>query len=308
MSTRTFRYDLDAAAPQRWRIGLFEGAGAAPLPQEALNRLVGGIGYVPLDPGLTLANASFDPCDYSSMSGQVGVVENEECDIQWNAWAIDLGEEISTLNGDDGRLEYVEARARARMEAQTSYLGEYTFWSGNVGSTDFATLTWPNIALTDATSAAANFTDLTPTDGEAGPVEAFGLINEYLGDTLRGLRGMIHVSPQMLPYLSFYGLAVRDGFVLGTALGDHIVVAGSGYQGTGPGNEAQPDNRTWIYATSMVRVGASPIEVRSAYDRVNNQAKAIAFRVVLAEWDLVAHAGVRVCLTDPGPTCATAGS
>jgi hypothetical protein len=307
MTTRSPRYDLDAAAPQRWRIGLFEGAGAVPLTAEALNRLVGGIEYVPLDPGVTLNNASFDPCDYTTLNGEA-VADNDECGIQWNAWGIALGEEISTLNGDDGRLEDVEARARARMEAQTSYLGEYTFWSGNVGTTDFATLTWPNIALTDDTSAAANFTDLTPTDGEAGPVEAFGLINEYLSDTLRGLRGMIHVSPQTLPYLSNYRLAVRDGFVLGTTLGDHIIVAGSGYQGTGPGNEAQPNNRTWIYATSMVRVGASAIEVRSAYDRANNQAKAIAFRTVLAEWDLVAHAGVRVCLTDPGPTCADAGS
>lgn len=298
MTTRVTRTDVEAVAPQRWRIGLFEVSGANQLPTNAIQRLAGGIGYQPIDPALDPAGASFDPCDSFT------IVEDEAVEIEWNAWGISIGEECSTLNGGDRALDAVEARASARLEAQTSYLGEYTFWTGIVGASTFAGLGWPNIPLTDATS-----TDLTPSDGEAGIVEAFGLINEYLSDTLRGLRGAIHIAPQLLPYASFYGVVQRDGFTLGTTLGDHLVIAGSGYQGNlGPGNVPVADNRNWIYATSMPRVGTSPTEVHTDVARTENTAKSLAYRAVLAEWDRTAHAAVKVCLTDPGPTCDTEGS
>ena len=301
--------DIDAAAPQRWRIGLFENSGAQQLPPKALDRLGandGGVTYQALDPSLTIDGASFDPCETFT------IVEDESGIQTWNSWGIAIGEECSTLNAADGTVEAMEKRAVDRLTAQTSYLAEYTFWTGLVGGATFAALGFANTPLS-----AAAVTDLTPSDTEAGVVEAFGLVNEYLSDTLRGLRGVIHVAPQALPYLSFYGVVQRDGFTLGTTLGDHLVICGSGYQGTGPGNVPVPNNRTWIYGTSMVRVGASPIVsnvgVYGAADAQNtarhgNTAKAIAYRAVLAEWDNVAHCGVRVCLTDPGPTCAAEGS
>jgi len=301
MTTRVTRVDIDAVQPQRWRIGLLEGSGAQQLPPGAISRLAGGIGYQTFDPGFDPdVGSTFDPCD------DFTVAEGEGTERQWNAWGIAIGEECSTLNAADGTIEAMEARAEARLQAQSSYLAEYTFWTGLVGGTLFSAIAptaWPNIPLVDP-----SLTDLTPSDTEAGVVEAFGLIHEYLSDTLRGLRGVIHVAPQILPYLAFYGVAQRDGFTLGTTLGDHLIIAGSGYQGTGPSNIAVPDNRTWIYATSMVRVGASPIEVRADYTREQNTAHAIAYRAVLAEWDRHAHAGLRVCLTDPGPTCAAEGS
>lgn len=307
MTTRAMRSSIEPAPPLRWRIGLFENSGAQQLPPNAIQRLSGGVGYQPLDPTLASPDLStFDPCaDFT-------IAESEGSEVDWNAWGIARGAECSTLNGGEDALDDVTDRAEALLQAQSSYLAEYTFWTGIVGASTFAALGWPNIPLTDATA-----TDLTPTDGEAGVVEAFGLVNEYLSDTLRGLRGVIHVAPQTLPYLQFYGVVVRDGFQLGTALGDHLVIAGSGYQGTGPGNVPVPNNRSWIYGTSMVRVGMSPIEsnvgVYGAADAQNterhgNTAKAIAFRAALAEWDQTAHCGVRVCLTDPGPTCETAGS
>lgn len=307
MTTRVSRVDVDPAPLPRWRLGLFEnGTGAGQLPPKVISRLAGGIGYAPYDVGDTLAQCSFDPCDTFT-------VEQDDCptEVQWNAWGISQTAGASTLNADYGTIEAVKARARAKLEAKTSYLGEYTFWTGAVGASTFAALGWPNIALTDTTSAGTNWTNLTPSDTEAGIVEAFGLINEYLSDTLHGLRGMIHVAPQVLPYLAFYGSAQRTGFTLETTLSDHIIVCGSGYQGTGPGNAAVPNNRSWIYATSMVRVGSSDLTedtLVANYDRANNQANATAYRAVIAEWDLTAHAGLRVCLTDPGPTCATEGS
>lgn len=302
MTTRVTRVDIDAVAPQRWRIGLMESSGAQQLPPLALQRQPGGIAYETFDPSFDPdVGSTFDPCaDFT-------VTEGEGVERQWNAWGIAIGEECSTLNAADGTIEAMAKRAEVRLDAQTSYLAEYTFWTGLVGGTQFdaiAPTAWPNIALTNHDA----MTDLTPVDGEAGVVEAFGLINEYLSDTLRGLRGMIHVAPQILPYLSFYGVAQRDAFTLGTTLGDHLIIAGSGYQGTGDDNVAVPDNRTWIYATSIVRVGMSPVVVRPDYTRRLNTAHATAYRSVLAEWDVHAHAGVFVCLTDPGPTCAAEGS
>jgi len=298
MTTRVLRRDIEPLQPQRWRIGLLENSGAQQLPPGAIDRLAGGVGYQALDPTLSSPDLStFDPCADFTVS------ESEGSEVNWNAWGIARGAECSTLNGGEEALGDVQDRADALLAAQSSYLAEYTFWTGIVGASTFAGLGWPNRPLSSALA-----TDLTPTDGEAGVVEAFGLIHEYLADTLRGLRGVIHVPPQLLPYASFYGTVVRDGFQLGAALSDHLVIAGSGYTGSGPGNVAQPDNRTWIYATSMVRVGQSDAEVRAAIERESNTAKAIAYKAVLAEWDLTAHAAVRVCLTDPGPECATAGS
>ncbi len=198
MTTRVTRVDIDAVAPQRWRIGLMESSGAQRLPDNAISRLAGGIGYETFDPSFNPdVGTTFDPCaDFTVAEGE-GVVR------QWNTWGIAIGEECSTLNAADGTIEAMEERARARLDAQTSYLAEYTFWTGLVGGTQFdaiAPTAWPNIALTNHDA----ITDLTPVDGEAGVVEAFGLINEYLSDTLRGLRGVIHVAPQLLPSLLIY--------------------------------------------------------------------------------------------------------
>ena len=301
MTSRQLRVDTDAPPPSRWRIGLFEqGTGSVSFDQRVLDRLADGIGYQPITPTLTIASSSFDPCDPTDL------IEGESDDVTWDAWGIQIGEECSTLNASDGTIEAMEARVVARLNAQSSYLGEFTFWTGLVEGTQFDAFAgpWPNTALTNHDA----MTDLTPVDGEAGVVEAFGLIEEYLSDTLRGYRGMIHVAPQLLPYLSFYGVVQRTGVTLGASLSDHLVVAGSGYQGTGDDNVAVPDNQSWIYATSMVRSGMSKIEVHSDYTREQNTAHAVARRAVLAEFDTVAHAGVYVCLTDPGPTCAAEGS
>jgi len=307
MSTRVLRDDIEPQALQPQRIGLFDRGGAASLPPDTLERLAGGIGYVPLDPSTaTVAGSSYDPCD-----AQFAIAE-DQCSaddgaVEWYAWGIAKGYELSTLNGGDRSLMAAEDAATKLLTAQTSYLGANTFWTGLVGGVSFNALGWPNIALTDSAGSPV-WTDLTPADGEAGLVEAMGLILEYLAETLQGLRGTIHVPQQALPYLNNSRLVVRDGYVLGTALGDHLVISDAGYPGWGPGNVPQPDNRTWFYATSMVRTGTAPIETNAAYDRAHNQAKAIAARAVLAEWDLTAHAGIRVCLTDPGPECAAVGS
>ena len=297
MTTRLPLYDTEPSPPQRWRIGLFENSGAQSLEPGALDRLGGGITYADLPTLGDPAAATFDPCDEADPD------IDDQSILEWQAWGTIQGSRCSTLTGDDGTLAAQEDRAEALLAARSSYLGANAFWTGIVDGTTFAGLGWPNIGLTDA-----SVTDLTPGDGEAGPVEAFGLLFEYLSDTLQGLRGVIHVAPQVLPYLSFYGLVVRDGFTLGTTLGDHLVISDTGYTGSGPGDTPQPNNRSYIYATSMVRVGQSPIQVQSAYDRDLNKAIAIAWRAQLAEWDRNAHATVRVCLTDPGPTCEAVGS
>ena len=121
MATRVTRVALDATPPPRQRIGLFTpGNGLPRFDDFVLERLGDGIGYEALDPSLTIATSSFDPCDAAT------VAEGEGALLEWNGWGIQLGEECSTLNALDGTIEAMTLRAEARLNAQSSYLGEYT--------------------------------------------------------------------------------------------------------------------------------------------------------------------------------------
>lgn len=255
----------------------------------------GGVTYQPntADPG-----QAFDLCT------PLDEIEYpDEGAVSWEAW----GQEASSqcFTGSTTQAEQ-EARALQRYNAQISHMVESTFWTGELplGGDSFAGAGMPNRPL--ASSLATNLTG----SAAVGIVTGFNFAIEYLADTVGGLRGMIHVPYKLLPYLSFYNTVIRDGFNLFTSLADHIVVAGTGYNGNGPGNVPAAGGRTWIYVTTPVRAFASQPNVRSALDRTGNLNRwgAIAFGIALAEWDLQAHAAIQVCIPDPGPECTVGAS
>lgn len=292
MTIRAPRQDTTPGRLQRWRIGLLEAGQVEPLPPETLARLgVAGLAYQAYQEGAPVAN-TFDPC---TATANIGLDEGTE--QSRNAWPVSVGEECITLDDHDGAA--ATARATDRLRAQTSHLAEYTFWTGNVGTggDTFTSLTWPNTALADTAS-----TNLTPVN-PLGVVAGFSAAMRHLADNLGGLRGVIHIPVDLLAYAAHYGVVIRDGFTLGTALGDHLVVAGSGYPGTAPDGTAAAAGTVWMYATGMVRAGATPIVTHSAVDRATNKSQAVATRTVLAEWDQRVHAAVQICLPDPGPAC-----
>jgi len=118
---------------------------------------------------------------------------------------------------------------------------------------------------------------------------------------------MIHAPAQLLHHFAFYGLLEKNGNVWETKTGN-IVVPGTGYTGTDPAND--DDGNLWIYGTSPVELRLSEImvvpgDLDGAVDRATNQIIVRAERYALAYWDLCAHVGVPVCLTDPGPACGS---
>lgn len=297
MTTRPLPYDVEPAPPAPWRLGVFRnGTGFNRFDDAALRRLGQGIAYEALDNAIA-DDPGFDPCaeDISISSD-----EYDQDDIaQWEAWGLAFAKSCSILTGDADALA---ARARAVADARSSYWGERIAWTGSINAGDtFAGQGWANRPI--ASAAAANLTTTLNGSAAVGLVYAFGQLYEYLADTLDGTRGVIHVPPVVIPYLGFYGLAVRDTFTVGTALGDHLIAAGSGYQGTSPAGADAAAGTAWIYATSMIRVGQTPIETRIDYDRDEDKMTATAYRTQILEWDLQAHAAVLVCLPDPGPEC-----
>jgi hypothetical protein len=295
VTTRPLTTLIEPHPPQRWRLGIFDNPSSG-LPRiEDVTRLGNGVAYNPIDATVGVG-VGFDPCatDISIVPDESDTADS----VEWQAWGVAMSLSCSTLTGGADLIADQEARVRAKMEAQSSYAGERIFWSGDITSADtMAGQGWSNSWLANGVTAT------TLGANEVGVVTAFGLIHEYLADTLQGLRGVIHVPPILLPYLAHYRVVNRDQFTLGTALSDHIVAAGSGYLGTDPDGADPATGITWIYATSMVRTAQTDIVVRSEIDRAENLVIATASRTQLAEWDLQAHAAVEVCLPDPGPAC-----
>lgn len=286
MTTRGALAYSDPPLLQPVRTGLLRSA--QPIP-EGIRWEVGGLSYRPNNATVPAVTGSTqDPC------GDDTLTRDQTGPVSWNSWWVGLGDECLSGATDDGE----EARrSQHRVEVQTSYMLERTFWTGEVGISDFGTLSWPNRPLADLAA-----DDLTAT-GPVGVVTAIARAVDYLADTIGDVRGMIHVPVILLPFLAFYGVVRREGVSLVTALADHVVIAGTGYPGTTQNGEPPAAGTTWIYVTSMVRADASPVMAVDHLNRENNYVQANAGRKVIAEWDLQAHAAIEVCIPDPGPSC-----
>ena len=120
---------------------------------------------------------------------------------------------------------------------------------------------------------------------------------------------MIHTPQRLVPFLQFYGLIIRNGNILQVAGTDHILVAGTGYDGSDPDlNSAAGE--VWLYGTSPVEVRLSdifliPDNERESLNRITNTIEIRAERLCMASFDYtVCHVGIPVCIPDPGPDCS----
>lgn len=185
-----------------------------------------------------------------------------------------------------------EARARRTLEASQGRKMEAELWSG--GYTIAAGTN--NAYLTNAILCA----DL----GTAPLVYGLAELQEYLANTIDG-RGMIHCTLRTATLWQSAGVVRREGALL-LDLYDNIVVAGAGYDGSGPGNVAPPasGDTAWAYATGMVQVALdgvviTPGDLSEALDRSTNTVTYHAERYVGAWWDGCAHAGIEIDLCSP---------
>jgi hypothetical protein len=268
------------------RVGLLQSA----LPFPSDTRWQAGVSYHPIIGTVPVAaNSTYYPCNeaFDVDLETTGVVS-------WEPWGIALGEQCLSGSIEE---EEISARAFRRLEVQSEYLVSRTFWTGDVGTGTFTSLGAPNIPLASATA------DILTSTGPVGVVTAFSRVIQYLADTLGSQRGMIHIPPKLVPFVAFYAVALREGFQTLTAIADHILVLGAGYDGSSPNGEPDDDSSTWIYATSLVRAATSDIRTLTYFNRTNNMREARASRLAIAEWDLQAHGAAQVCIPDPGPSC-----
>lgn len=124
-----------------------------------------------------------------------------------------------------------------------------------------------------------------------------------LDAALGGERGVIHVPHFLLPFLQFYGQIEREGNVIRLQHTDHIVVAGTGYNGADPDGNVTA-GEPWIYGTGPVAVAVSPtVGPFAAIDWEINELVVIAEASAAAYFSPCAHIGLPVCIPDPGPEC-----
>lgn len=216
--------------------------------------------------------------------------------VYYRPWYARVTDGCSALTSPD---DYA-ARARRKYVAAESRIIEAELWAGTVAQA----AGFPNRYLTDA----ATVDDF----GEQPFAYALASLQEYLAATIDG-RGMIHATPRTATLWYAAQLIRREGNLLLDAF-DNIVVAGQGYDGSGPGNVAPPlsGDRHYAYATSTVvvlresQVQVDPPSLAEATDRDVNRTEFTAGRIVAATWDGCAHAGVEVNLCEP--TCSPGAS
>lgn len=264
---------------------------------------LGGIAYNPHSYG---GGHSFDPsCEAPGESPL------EDADgptlVEWDPAAIYWVERCDNPTPEE--LEVVRQRALAGLEVHRSDLIERILWTNHVNGTDLGA-THPNVGLAD-TPGSGPGVDILNGGAAMGPVAAISALVGALAGSLHGVRGAIHVPVEALPFLDFYGNSVVVGGGLLAGSVDHQLVAGSGYDGSGPDGSPAAAGFTWFYATSPIEVRLGPVVVPDTLDhftRTENTVQVWAQQPIIVSWDRGAHHAVQVCLTDPGPECAAAES
>lgn len=190
----------------------------------------------------------------------------------------------------DRRAE-VEARLRRRLEACLPAIVERELWTGQVSG--FSGAETPFLAD------GASVDDL----GSYGYVTALAEVEQALAECSCGGRHLIHVQPRVAAAWKSEQLVElapsRDHLL--TAMGT-VVVPGTGYPGTNPGDVAASYSHSYIYGTGMVRVFLGTPTVgaldASTVSRDTNDVELRAERPVLAVFDPCCHVGVQVNLCD----------
>lgn len=186
-----------------------------------------------------------------------------------------------------------------RAFAQTaSWQVERSFWTGLA---DGKKVVFPHLAdTTEVTDSNGALMQSVPVTGSATDVVCgLGFLENELANCYNGV-GVIHVSRRVIPVLFAHNLVEVRGPQLRTRNGN-LIVAGSGYPGTGPAGQTPTTCMSWMYATGavFVLVGATRIiDGSEAFDRTTNTRRLMAERTYLLGWDCC-HAAIETSLTVP---------
>jgi hypothetical protein len=192
----------------------------------------------------------------------------------------------------------VAQSALARVEQHQL---ETAFWTGVAGGQP---VVYPRLAA-DAEVLDDQGVVLQPAaspvvTGAGDPATALGALEQGLADCYRG-QGVIHVPRRVLPTLAAWKLVKRreeDGRLV--TVGGNLVVAGSGYTGSGPDGSPAAADSSWIYATGAVFGYRSDVyvsTVRDSLDRSTNTLSMLAERTYVIGFEcclLAAHIALGV--------------
>lgn len=204
-------------------------------------------------------------------------------------------DECTTLSG-----EFDTSRVERMADAVASHVIAEELWEG--------TITQANTYDTrDETGRTNNYlARATATTVGTGPypvLEALGLLEEAARRDAGGQQVVIHMPLRLVPEAET--ALVRNGNLLYTHTGA-LVIADSGYTGTGPAGQAVTDEIAWMYATGPVSVRTTSVEIgtepRSTLDRSINRRTVWANRVFAATFDPCTHYAIQAAL--PGAVSA----
>lgn len=247
-----------------------------------------GLTYAPETPGgwTALAACADGTVDHLN-EGPTPIVEYEP-------WLLQVEHPCHTTFGYDAPA--VDAELRRALDATESHAIARELWTGEVTDAveaerhpDTPGDRTPNLSLTGGPTVLNGGTPLDPK-------RALGVIEQALGDLLRGGRAMIHTARSAQPFVP--DLA-REGNLLTTRLGN-LVVADSGYPGTPPDGTPAAEGVGWWYGTGIVVVRRGPVRVDGpeveVIDTSNNTITRRVDRPVAATFDRAAHVAVAVTL------------
>lgn len=186
--------------------------------------------------------------------------------------------------------EAIASDALTRVE-QTQI--ETAFWTGTAGGQD---VVFPHLgADTEVVDGDVVLQPVaSPVVTGADVAQALGALEQELADCYKG-QGIIHVPREALPTLDAWNLARDDGSGHLVTLAGNLVVAGTGYTGSGPDGTAPAAGTTWIYATGAVwgyRSAPDVSQLRDSLDRTSNTLRMQAERTYLIGFEcclLAAH-------------------
>lgn len=158
---------------------------------------------------------------------------------------------------------------------------ESEFWTGAIAA-QLDAATADNRYLTQTGS--VNVTPGGSTTVGVKPRHGLALLERALGDATIGSQGVIHATRDVASVLKLNDK--KD--TLTTRLGN-FVVAGSGYDGTGPTGASVAAGKAWMYATGPVtvrlgKIHVVPEELGQAVDISNNTIKYYVDRPAAVTW------------------------
>ena len=222
-------------------------------------RWVNGFAYTPEGVGLLgVGDACGD--DFEEMN------HSDPFTSDWFPYVLTAEYRCSTFGHADNDYK---GRVTRLLDAATPKLLEWEFWGGELSQA--ASL--DNSFLMEFSGVAYNADSIE---------KAIGAVESGLADCAVGGRGMIHLSPFVVPFLR--SIVRREGNLLLTDR-DTIVVPGSGYARYGGG--ANPNPTMDIYGTGLtdVRLGDIIVEDDVAIDRKTNTVVIKAQRYACVSWD-----------------------